>query len=106
MSDSDNKQIFITKVTKRGFSRAVGSAFGFGSWTVGETSFEIEVNPPIDLTTKEGQERYKKLKDTLSKMSLRALEEDVTLLSEHSPEFKASVEKRASLVQNALEGEE
>ena len=101
-----DRKLLITKITKRGFSRAIGSAFGFGSWTIGETSIEINIDPPIDITTTKGQEVYKKLKESLSKMTLKALNEDIELARSQDKELDASITKREQLVNNAIEGEE
>ena len=101
---ADNKKkILITKITKNGFGKSVGSAFGFGSWTIGGTSIEIEVDPAIDISTEKGQEDYKKLKDTLGKMVLKALNEDVALACKHDKELNASITQRELLVNNAEE---
>lgn len=100
------KKILITKISKNGFGKTVGSAFGFGSWTVGGTSIEIEVDPPIDINTEEGQEAYKKLKDTLSKMTLKALNEDVALACRQDKELNASMVQRELHVNNAVVEEE
>ena len=102
---ADDRKILITKISKRGFSRAVGSAFGFGSWTIGETSIEIEVDPPIDITTVEGQETYKKLKESLAKMALKALNEDIEMARARDKELDASITKREQLVNNSIEEE-
>ena len=99
------KKILITKISKRGFSRTVGSAFGFGSWTVGETSIEVEVDPPIDITTVEGQETYKKLKESLAKMTLKALNEDIEMARARDKELDVSITKREQLVNNSIEEE-
>jgi len=99
------KKILITKITKNGFGKAVGSAFGFGSWTIGGTSIEIEVDPAIDISTEEGQAEYKKLKDSLSKMALKALKEDVALACKHDKELNASMVQRELHVNNATEEE-
>lgn len=99
------KKILITKISKNGFGKAVGSAFGFGSWSIGGTSIEIEVDPPIDISTEEGQEAYKKLKDTLGTMTLRALNEDIALACRQDKELNASITQRELLVNNATEEE-
>lgn len=100
-----DRKILITKISKRGFSRAVGSAFGFGSWTIGETSIEVEVevDPPIDITTVEGQEAYKKLKESLTKMTLKALNEDIEMARTRDKELDVSITKREQLVNNSIE---
>jgi len=97
------KKILITKIEKKGFGKSVASAFGFGSWTFGSTTIEIEVDPPIDISTKDGQEEYKKLKDTLSRMTLTALNEDIARERKADPELDASIMQRELLVKNALE---
>jgi len=102
---TDNRKILITKISKRGFSQTVGSAFGFGSWTIGETSIEVEINPPIDITTVEGQETYKKLKESLAKMTLKALNEDIEMARARNKELDISITKREQLVNNSLEEE-
>jgi len=102
---ADDRKILITKISKRGFSRAVGSAFGFGSWTIGETSIEVEVDPPIDITTVEGQKAYKKLKESLTKMALKALNEDIEMARARDKELDASITKREQLVNNSIEEE-
>ena len=102
----DERKFLVTKIFKRGSSKAVGSAFGFGSWTIGATDIEIEVDPPIDLTTDEGKEAYRKLKDTLTKMCNKALQEDIVFAREHDKELNASLTKRETLVNNALKSEE
>ena len=99
------KQILITKISKNGFSKTVGSAFGFGSWSIGGTSIELEVDPPIDINTEEGQETYKKLKDTLGKMALKALNDDIALACKQDKELNASITQRELLVYNAIEKE-
>jgi len=86
---------------KRGPSRSVGSGFGFGSWTIGETTIDVELDPPIDLTTDEGKEAYRKLKDSLTKMCHNALQEDIKFAREHDKELNASLTKREKLVENA-----
>jgi len=101
-----DKKVLITKISKQGMNRTVGSAFGFGSYTIGGTMIEIEVDPPIDLTTEEGQEAYKKLKQTLSKMCLTALKEDVELARKEYKELDASITHREKHVNNALTTEE
>jgi len=98
-----DKKILVSKISKRGFSRAIGSAFGFGSWVIGETSIEIEIDPPIDLTTEEGKVVYKKLKENLAKMALKALNEDIELARTQDKELDASIIKREQLVNNAEE---
>lgn len=102
---ADDRKILITKISKRGFSRAVGSAFGFGSWTIGETSIEVEIDPPIDITTVEGQEAYKKLKESLTKMTLKALNEDIEMARARDKELDTSITKREQLVNNSIEEE-
>jgi len=106
LSDT-KKKILITKISKKGFSKAIGSAFGFGSWTIGGTiggtSIEVEVDPPIDISTEEGQETYKKLKDTLGKMTLKALNEDIALACRQDKELNASLTRRELHVNNATE---
>ena len=102
----DERKILVTKIFKRGSSKAVGSGFVFGSWTIGATDIEVEVDPPIDLTTDEGKEAYRKLKDSLTKMSYKALQEDITYAREHDKELNASLNKRETLVNNALKSEE
>ena len=104
MADT-KKKILITKISKNGFGKTVGSAFGFGSWSIGGTTIEIEVDPPIDISTEEGQEAYKKLKDTLGKMTLKALNEDTALACEQDKELNASITQRELLVNNATEEE-
>jgi len=99
------KKILITKILKSGFGKAIGSAFGFGSWTIGSTAIEVEIDPPIDINTKEGQEAYKKLKDSLSKMMLNALNDDVALACKNDKELNASIIQRKLHVDNATEGE-
>jgi len=101
----EKHKILITKIEKRGLSRTVGSSFGFGSWTIGETSIEMQLDPPIDITTKEGQEKYKKLKTQLFKMCQRALNEDIQMAREADKELDASIIKREMLVDNTLESE-
>ncbi len=100
-----DRKILIAKISKRGFSRAVGSAFGFGSWAIGETSIEVEIDPPIDITTIEGQEAYKKLKESLTKMTLKAFNEDVAMARARDKELDASITKREQLVNNSMEEE-
>lgn len=104
MADT-KKKILITKISKNGFGKTIGSAFGFGSWTIGGTIIEVEVDPPIDISTEEGQEAYKKLKDTLGKMTLKALNEDVALACSQNKELNASITQRELLVNNATEEE-
>ena len=104
MADT-KKKILITKISKNGFGKTIGSAFGFGSWTIGGTIIEVEVDPPIDISTEEGQEAYKKLKDTLGKMTLKALNEDVALACRQDKELNASITQRELLVNNATEEE-
>lgn len=104
MADKKHK-ILITKIEKRGLSHTIGSSFGFGSWTIGETSIEMQLDPPIDITTKEGQEKYKKLKTQLFKMCQRALNEDIQMAREADKELDASIIKREMLVDNTLESE-
>ena len=99
------KKILITKISKNGFSKTIGSAFGFGSWTIGGTSIEIEVDPPIDINTEEGQDAYKKLKDTLGKMTLKALHEDIALTCRQDKELNTSIMRRELYVNNAVEEE-
>lgn len=99
------KKILITKISKKGFSKAIGSAFGFGSWTIGGTAIEIEIDPPIDISTKEGQDAYKKLKDTLGKMTLKALNEDIILACRQDKELNASIVQRELHVNTAEEEE-
>ena len=106
MVNTKKKKILITKISKNGFSKTIGSAFGFGSWTIGGTSIEIEVDPPIDISTEEGQEAYKKLKATLSKMTLKALNEDVALACKQDKELNASITQRELYVNNAMEEKE
>jgi len=96
-------KILITKISKNGFGKTIGSAFGFGSWTIGGTSIEIEVDPPIDINTAEGQKAYKKLKTTLGKMTLNALKEDIILVGNHDIELNASMTQRELFVNNSME---
>lgn len=100
---ADSKKILITKISKSGFGKTVGSAFGFGSWTIGGTMIEVEVDPPIDITTEAGQKAYKKLKDTLGKMALKALNEDITLACKQDKELNASIMQRELHINNATE---
>lgn len=102
----EKRKILISKIEKRGLSRTVGSGFGFGSWTIGETSIELQLDPPIDITTKEGQERYKKVKEQLFKMTQRALDEDIQAARMADKELDASITKRETLVNNSLESSE
>ncbi|MEA3340608.1 MAG: hypothetical protein U9R15_11630 [Chloroflexota bacterium] len=101
-----NKKILITKISKNGFGKTIGSAFGFGSWTIGGTSIEFTIDPPIDISTKEGQEEYKKLKDTLGKMTLKALMDDVALACKHDKELNMSISQRELHVNRTIEAEE
>jgi len=98
-------KVLLSKVSKRGFSKSIGSSFGFGSWTVGETTFEIEIDPPLDLTTAEGKEEYKKIKDSLTKMCYKALQEDIEYNRKQDKEFDASIIKRESYVKTIIESE-
>ena len=91
------------KIRKDGFSKSIGSGFGFGSWTIGATSLEVEVE--LDLETDEGKADYKKISDTLSKACMNALERDVAMAREASPELDASIKKRETAVKIALENE-
>jgi hypothetical protein len=104
MSEGKRK-ILVGKIEKRGVSRTFGSGFGFGSWTIGETSIEIQLDPPIDLTTAEGQEQYKKIKVQLYKMCQRALDEDIQEARKTDKELNASIVKREMLVNNSIENE-
>lgn len=97
------RKILVGKIEKRGVSRTIGSEFGFGSWTIGETSIELQLDPPIDLTTAEGQEQYKKIKAQLYKMCQRALDEDIQMAREIDKQLDASITKREMLVNNAIE---
>lgn len=101
-----DRKVLITKVLKVGPSRAVGSAFGFGSWTIGNTTIEVVVDPPIDLTTEEGKDFYKKLKDSLTKMCYKALQEDIEYARKSDKELDKSLIKREMLVNNSIKGEE
>jgi len=65
----------------------------------------MQLDPPIDITTKEGQEKYKKLKIQLFKMCQRALNEDIQMAREADKELDASIIKREMLVDNTLESE-
>jgi len=105
MKEVNKLAVLITKITKSGVGKTVGSAFGFGSWTIGGTSIEIAVDPPIDISIEEGQEAYKKLKSTLSKMILKALNEDIILACRHDKELNASIAQREILVTRATEEE-
>lgn len=102
---STKRKILITKISKSGVSKTIASAFGFGSWSIGGTSIEIEIDPPIDISTEVGQEAYKKLKDTLGKMTLKALNGDIALACEQDKELNASMTQRELLVNNATEEE-
>ena len=97
-----SKKIAV-KIRKDGFSRSIGSGFGFGSWTIGATSMEVDIE--LDLTTDEGKEEYKKISETLSNACMKALERDIELARKLSPELDASIKKRESLVDNALANE-
>jgi len=98
-----SKKIAV-KIRKDGFSRSIGSGFGFGSWTIGATSMEVDIE--LDLTTDEGKEEYKKISETLSNACMKALERDIELARKLSPELDASIKKRESLVDNTLANEE
>jgi len=100
-----SQKVLITKIIKNGFSKSIGSAFGFGSWTIGATSIEVELSQPIDIGTKKGQVEYKKIKDALGKMSLRALNEDMALACKQDKELNASITQRELMVHNAMETE-
>ncbi len=99
----NTKKILITKISKKGFGLSIGSSFGFGGWTIGGTTIEIEVDPPIDISTEEGQKEYKKLKESLGKMTLKALKEDIALACKQDKELNASITQRELLVNNATE---
>jgi len=105
MVDKEKRKILVTKIEKRGISRTIASAFGFGSWTIGETSIEIQLDPPLDLTKPEDQENYKKIKEQLFKMCRRALNDDIKIAREMDKELDASIAKRETLVENSLETE-
>ncbi len=105
MIDEEKRKILVTKIEKRGISRTIASAFGFGSWTIGETSIEIQLDPPLDLTKSEDQEKYKKVKEQLFKMCRRALNDDITMARETDKELDASIVKRELLVENSLESD-
>jgi len=97
-----SRKVLITKMTKGGFGKTVGSAFGFGSWTFSPTAIEVEVDPPIDITTPEGREVAQKLSAGLSKMTLTALNDDVALACKQSTELIKSLTQR-ELVMNTEE---
>lgn len=105
MMADERPKIFVSKIEKRGVSRTIGSGFGFGSWTIGETSITLEIDPPIDLTTEEGQERYKKVKKQLFRMCQTALNEDIQEARSTDVELDASIVKREDLVKNSLSEE-
>lgn len=100
---TNKRKYLITKISKNGFGKTIGSAFGFGSWTIGGTSIEIEVDPPIDISKKAGQEEYKRLKDTLSKMTQNALNEDVVQACKQDNELNKSIMRRELFVNNSTE---
>lgn len=102
---TEKRKILISQISKRGFSKTVASGFGFGSWTIGETSIEIILDPPIDMTTEEGQEEYKKIKIEMAKMCQRALVEDIQMARNADKELDVSIAKREILVNNAIESE-
>ena len=98
-----NGKVLITKMVKHGTGKTVGSAFGFGSWSIGGTSIEIELDPPLDITTAEGQAAYQKMKASLGKMTLRALAEDVALACQNDIELSKSIMHRELTVNRGLE---
>ena len=95
-----SKKVMV-KISKDGVSRTIGSVYGFGSWTIGATSFELEVE--LDLTTDEGREALKETERKLGELCRKALDRDIDMMKQHSPEFKESVEKRELTVQKSLE---
>jgi hypothetical protein len=94
----------IVKIHKGGFSRTVGSAYGFGSWTVAPTTFEMEVE--CDLETEEGREECLKMEKGLATVAYKAMERDIELACSKSIELKKSIEARETLVQNVLAKEQ
>lgn len=100
----DKQKILINTVSKRGVSRTIASEFGFGSWTFGETSIELQLDPPIDITTQEGQQKYQKIMAQLFKMCHHALEKDIDAVAQKNEELNASIARRKTTVRSNLEG--
>ena len=97
-------QKIVVKIRKDGFSRTIASGFGFGSWTIGATSMEVDVE--IDPTTEEGKAEYRKVSDVLANACMKALERDIELARKLCPELDSSIKKREALVNKALDEEE
>ena len=90
--------MLVTKIRKDGVSRTIGSEFGFGSFTIGATSIEIDIDPPIDMDTDEGKIKFKEMHNRLARICTKALENDVDYLSERNKELRMSKKKREDLV--------
>lgn len=89
-----SRKVQVTKITKQGFGRKIGSEFGYSSFEIAPTAIEISLDPPIDLNTSEGKEAYEKMKKILTRMTVHILEEDVKYYSERNDELRMSLEKK------------
>ena len=99
------KQVLVTKVTKGGFGRKINSEFGYASFDIAADSIEVVVDPPMDLATEEGREAYKKLQESLSKLTMKQLEDNTALYRSRNEELDMSLTKRESVVSKAKAGQ-
>jgi hypothetical protein len=88
----------IVKITKTGFGSTIGSAFGFGSWTIGATGLEAQVE--VDITTEDGKKELKEISNSLALACIKLHELDVENAKKHYPELAKSLERRELVVKN------
>lgn len=91
----------IVKIVKQGFSQSIGTALGnFGSWNIGNTSVEMEVE--LDMETKEGKEEFKKISNGLFKLCLNMNKADLDAAALRYPELALTLQKKEQFVLNQL----
>ncbi len=100
-----SRSVTVTKVIKQGFGRTINSEFGYSSFDIQPTTLEVNVDPPIDLTTEEGKEAYRKLQENLTRMSMRILEEDVNYYCDANEELRRTLVKKKMLMDKVEEAE-
>jgi hypothetical protein len=86
----------MTKITKivKGFSRKIGSTESFSSFDFSPCIIEVELDEPIDISTKEGIEQFQKASDEIFRLVRISHNRDVKECAAHYPELQKTIEKK------------
>lgn len=107
MTEENKTKILITELSHNGISETIGSAAGFGSWTIGSNAVHIKIDPAIDITTDEGKAQYCDIQQKLTMLMISAHKADMKLVGQQDARIGFSVKKRnehmVTLITNEME---